>query len=244
MKSGRATRHSTRAGALLGARGSRERQAGRCPMPWMRRSPPLAPLAPVSAALSLPRGTWAGSGRDVAGLAQGSRSCSPSREPVLRSFPPQLLHQDEPLPTACDPADVSHGYVPIRVRGGTACQNPRAGLRGGQEHPGGLLRVVLGAGCWQSEVTEGSPSPAARRPAALRGDGAGPPRVPLSRLPRGLALVALPGGENWGAGTPTGQGGGFVPRRPRACPWGCPCSARFCRSPRWLTPVSASSLWR
>ncbi|KAM9196648.1 bifunctional epoxide hydrolase 2 [Mergus octosetaceus] len=26
----------------------------------------------------------------------------------------QLLHQDEPLPTACNPADVSHGYVPIR----------------------------------------------------------------------------------------------------------------------------------
>uniref|UniRef100_A0A8B9VWY0 Epoxide hydrolase 2 n=1 Tax=Anas zonorhyncha TaxID=75864 RepID=A0A8B9VWY0_9AVES len=26
----------------------------------------------------------------------------------------QLLHEDEPLPTACDPADVSHGYVPIR----------------------------------------------------------------------------------------------------------------------------------
>lgn len=28
---------------------------------------------------------------------------------------PQLLTQEEPLPTACDPSDVTHGYVPIRV---------------------------------------------------------------------------------------------------------------------------------
>ncbi|NXI41108.1 HYES hydrolase, partial [Galbula dea] len=32
--------------------------------------------------------------------------------PVL--FIPQLLTQEEPLPTACDPSDVTQGYVPIR----------------------------------------------------------------------------------------------------------------------------------
>ncbi|NXW52583.1 HYES hydrolase, partial [Nyctiprogne leucopyga] len=32
--------------------------------------------------------------------------------PVLLT--PQLLTQEEPLPTACDPSDVTHGYVPIR----------------------------------------------------------------------------------------------------------------------------------
>ncbi|NXK13563.1 HYES hydrolase, partial [Herpetotheres cachinnans] len=32
--------------------------------------------------------------------------------PVLLTL--QLLTQEEPLPTACDPSDVSHGYVPIR----------------------------------------------------------------------------------------------------------------------------------
>ncbi|XP_037248596.1 bifunctional epoxide hydrolase 2 isoform X2 [Falco rusticolus] len=33
---------------------------------------------------------------------------------VLQAKPQELLTQEEPLPTACDPSVVSHGYVPIR----------------------------------------------------------------------------------------------------------------------------------
>ncbi|KFQ48977.1 Bifunctional epoxide hydrolase 2, partial [Nestor notabilis] len=41
----------------------------------------------------------------------GIQACR-GAHPVL--FTPQLLTQQEPLPTACDPYNVTHGYVPIR----------------------------------------------------------------------------------------------------------------------------------
>lgn len=50
----------------------------------------------------------------------------PVLHPMSPSRAPQLLHEDEPLPTACDPADVSHGYVPIRVKLGVFTPAPRA----------------------------------------------------------------------------------------------------------------------
>lgn len=51
-----------------------------------------------------------GMSRGAPGLL-GSSPCVP--HPAFLT--PQLLTQEEPLPTACDPSNVTHGYVPIRV---------------------------------------------------------------------------------------------------------------------------------
>ncbi|NWH22061.1 HYES hydrolase, partial [Grus americana] len=129
-----------------------------------------------------------------------------------------LLTQEEPLPTACDPSDVTHGYVPIRVRW-RAWQGLGRGVRaswGGCRAP------------WKDVPAEGqSISRALLLGCGCGGTGSRPPS--LQGIPQTVLV-----GHDWG-GTVVWHMALFYPERVR---WVLGDLSRL----GWGTPNSVLSL--